>query len=136
MAAEKLTTARLIQILVVMTVLIAAFVWRTLDYSVPKNIFQCEMVANSCHVPMKGKEVSIKLEKQEDTSNSLAIISPTPTLSLHVNLDSDNTILITPEVIEMGNKRAYIYALPDSVKYGPTHKFILDIDQDQIEINF
>ncbi|OEE82257.1 hypothetical protein A1OQ_04240 [Enterovibrio norvegicus FF-162] len=136
MAAEKLTTARLIQILVVMAVLIAAFVWRTIDYSSSKNTLTCTMLADECQVSLKGEKVHIQYDKQGDAGGSVVVFSPATPSSLQVNLDSDNSVLIAHEVIVMGNKRAYIYALPDSVKYGAAHKFILHIDQDQIEINF
>lgn len=48
MAAEKLTRARLIQIIIMMVVLVSAFIWRTLDYTsesetaVPKSEAQTE----------------------------------------------------------------------------------------------
>ena len=37
MAAEKLTRGRLIQIIVLMTILISAFIWRTVTYTSPEG---------------------------------------------------------------------------------------------------
>lgn len=41
MAAKKLTTGRLIQILVVMSILITAFIWKTMNYYSDDNVKQC-----------------------------------------------------------------------------------------------
>lgn len=53
MAAQKLTRARLIQILVMMAILIAAFVWRTVNYqadadSIPSEPTKHPVVEAQC----------------------------------------------------------------------------------------
>ncbi|WP_299018694.1 hypothetical protein [uncultured Photobacterium sp.] len=66
MAAEKLTKARLIQILFLMAVLITVFVWRTVTYDdvkpVDESAVHCQITADSCVI--NGKEQGLELAIQ------------------------------------------------------------------------
>ncbi|WP_028025560.1 hypothetical protein [Enterovibrio calviensis] len=136
MAAEKLTTGRLIQILVVMAVLIAAFTWRTFDYSDPTNVFQCEIVEGYCQVITNGGNVGIELKKQSDTTPLFIVNSSIMPSSLYVKSDAIKTEFEVKNIKVTDNNRAHLYALSDNVKYRAGDQIILIIDRDQIEINF
>ncbi len=82
MAAEKLTTARLVQILVVLTLLIAAFTWRTFNYSNSQNKDQCSLNSGACSVDVSGGTVEIMLFNQEDGGVALRVDSPEKPSSL------------------------------------------------------
>ncbi|CZF78886.1 hypothetical protein GCE9029_01114 [Grimontia celer] len=136
MAAEKLTTGRLVQILVVMTVLIAAFIWRTLEHSESTSLQKCSVVAGSCSVSLRGETVEINFENQDDKSQIMRVRSVFEPGELR--LLAEPVIVITSHKVlaNEGEKRAYIYALPTDVNYGSAQKWMLFIDQDQLEINF
>ncbi|MGF1767404.1 hypothetical protein L4D06_08455 [Enterovibrio makurazakiensis] len=136
MAAEKLTTGRLIQILVVMAALIAAFIWRTFDYSDSTNVFQCEMSSGGCQFTVNGTQVEVLAKKQSDKSVLLVVNSAINPSSLYVNRGSVKTKIDVRNIEVTENNRAYLYALSDNVKYRAGDKLTLIIDRDQIEINF
>ncbi|CZF79405.1 hypothetical protein [Grimontia marina] len=136
MAAEKLTTGRLVQILVVMAVLITAFIWRTLEHNEPATMVKCSVVVGACSVSLNAETIEIKTENQDDNSRVLVVNSVYEPGELR--LLGDPEIVITSQKImkSAGEKSAYIYALPDDVKYESTQKWILIIDRDQLVINF
>lgn len=55
MAAEKLTKARLVQILIMMVLLISAFTWRTITHV--KEEVAC-FVPNPCNISVGGEEIT------------------------------------------------------------------------------
>ncbi|USH04014.1 hypothetical protein K6Q96_08515 [Grimontia kaedaensis] len=136
MAAEKLTTGRLVQILVVMTVLIAAFIWRTLEYSESTTLPKCSVVAGSCSVLLHGETIEIEFENQDDKTQIMRVISVFEPGELRLLGEPDVVITSHTVLATEGEKRAYIYGLPVDVNYGPAQKWMLFIDQDQLEINF
>lgn len=90
MAAEKLTRGRLIQILVLMTVLITAFIWRTVTYSqldqggeVALNAKKCLLNDNVCTFNIKDQDVELQfinttLSAQKTLSLQLSNINVKP----------------------------------------------------------
>ncbi|MGF1758767.1 hypothetical protein L4D76_12650 [Photobacterium sagamiensis] len=78
MAAEKLTKSRLIQILFLMTVLITAFVWRTITYNESKlaeeNAIQCQVKAGSCVFEKEQQELVITLSPSPAVAESPLIV--------------------------------------------------------------
>ncbi|MCW8330863.1 hypothetical protein MD588_18890 [Photobacterium sp. SDRW27] len=74
MAAEKLTKARLIQILFLMAVLITAFVWRTVTYeqSTPQDegAVRCQISEESCLVEGQGDVLAMSLKPFPVKANS------------------------------------------------------------------
>lgn len=136
MAAEKLTTGRLVQILVVMTVLVTAFIWRTVDYSNTQETLKCSVVAGSCSVSINGETVEIKVENQADNSLIMLVDSVYVPGELQW-LDQPEKVITSHNFFEKEDKkRVYIYALPTDVNSGSAHKWLLNIDRDQLEINF
>ena len=102
MAAEKLTKARLIQILFLMTVLITAFIWRTISYKdtteTTHDTVVCLLSAGSC-----------KIEGQEQGELLTISLTPYPVkadteLVLHIG-NTNVKPVATVEDIEM-NMRA------------------------------
>ncbi|MBV7296774.1 hypothetical protein [Enterovibrio paralichthyis] len=136
MAAEKLTTARLVQILVVLILLIAAFTWRTFNYSNTQNKDQCSLNSGACSVGISGGTVEIKLFNQEDGGVVLRVNSPEKPVSLTSIFPKTNIDITESMDNENGVLNAYVYTLPDDVEISQTQKLLLVIDQDQIEINF
>ncbi|WP_305815436.1 hypothetical protein [Photobacterium leiognathi] len=72
MAAEKLTRGRLIQILVLMTVLVSAFIWRTVTYNSPEqevkvedNAKTCSLDTQNCQYSLSNKTVELSLLTKE-----------------------------------------------------------------------
>ncbi|OLQ70021.1 hypothetical protein BIT28_10800 [Photobacterium proteolyticum] len=74
MAAEKLTKARLIQILILMAVLITAFVWRTVTYeentSIDDSATNCLITAEYCAVDGSNKKLGLSLNPYPVVANS------------------------------------------------------------------
>lgn len=136
MAAEKLTTARLVQILVVLTLLIAAFTWRTFNYSNSQNKDQCSLNSGACSVDVSGGTVEIMLFNQEDGGVALRVDSPEKPSSLTSTFPKTNIDLTARIDNKNDGINGYVYTLPDDVEISQTQKLLLVIDQDQIEINF
>ncbi|MCG3863453.1 MULTISPECIES: hypothetical protein [unclassified Photobacterium] len=72
MAAEKLTRGRLIQIVVLMTILISAFIWRTVTYtnsedeiSVENRVKTCQLDTENCQYLIDNKNVNVQLLTKE-----------------------------------------------------------------------
>ncbi|ELR64518.1 hypothetical protein C942_02331 [Photobacterium marinum] len=78
MAAEKLTKARLIQILFLMTVLITAFVWRTVTYDdnqpVDETAVRCQITAESCVIEGRENGIDLTLQPFPAKANSELVI--------------------------------------------------------------
>lgn len=74
MAAEKLTRARLIQIIFLMVVLISAFTWRTLTYepisSVNPPIKSCDLTNEKCEITLDKKIITIDFSTRPLSENS------------------------------------------------------------------
>ncbi len=62
MAAQKLTRARLVQIIVMMILLITAFIWRTLEYKPSNNAELCDFKKNICELLIDGAILKIQKE--------------------------------------------------------------------------
>ncbi len=62
MPAQKLTPARLTQIIVMLLILIAAFTWRTLDNN-QGNIIRC--VLKTCNVSLNNQEFEIHFDEHD-----------------------------------------------------------------------
>ncbi|KPA51134.1 hypothetical protein VT25_19995 [Photobacterium leiognathi subsp. mandapamensis] len=77
MAAEKLTRGRLIQILVLMTVLISAFIWRTVTYTstdqeekVDGDVKTCSLNTENCQYSLLDKTVEVSLLTKQLSAQS------------------------------------------------------------------
>lgn len=78
MAAEKLTKARLVQILILMAVLITAFVWRTVTYdekaSVDESTTECRITAEYCTVEGQNQTLELSLAPFPVIANSEVVL--------------------------------------------------------------
>jgi len=78
MAAEKLTKARLLQILFLMAVLITAFVWRTVTYDelTPTNdsATQCQISAESCILEGQTQALELSLKPFPAKANAELVL--------------------------------------------------------------
>jgi hypothetical protein len=78
MAAEKLTKSRLIQIIVLMTVLVSAFVWRTVTYEetqlAEQKPIQCVINAEKCLIIDQDETLDITLTPLPATAESPLIL--------------------------------------------------------------
>ncbi|KXF80590.1 hypothetical protein [Enterovibrio coralii] len=136
MAAEKLTTARLVQILVVLAVLITAFTWRTLDYSPESKELSCVLKDQSCSVSIKDDTVVISVIKQEDTLKRVEVVSNVKPQSVTA-LEGKNKIVLADISSEADSANTkYIYGVNNTDAVLINGKLNLIIDQDQVEINF
>lgn len=78
MAAEKLTKARLAQIIVLLAVLITAFVWRTVTYENTKvlenHADRCQITAESCVSESTSHPLGLSLSPFPVKANSEVLI--------------------------------------------------------------
>ena len=105
MAAEKLTKARLVQILIIFSVLATAFTWRTFQHEPQKNTGSICQIDQSCIIKVDDIELSITFERETDNS-LMILVQPTDsknktklqdlTLSSTAILDSKNHQLEQP----------------------------------------
>ena len=73
MAAEKLTRARLVQILIIFSVLATAFTWRTFQHQPHKNTDTVCQINQNCTIKVDDIELSMLFERETD--NSLTILA-------------------------------------------------------------
>lgn len=59
MAAEKLTKARLGQIIVMMIVLVSAFIWGTITRTDEKEVYSCGLIQDRCEASIEQTKVMI-----------------------------------------------------------------------------
>ncbi len=82
MAAEKLTRARFIQIVLVMIFFLGLFVWRTFDHSAGKNVtpapVQCSLNAGECLL-----EENTTLSKTDKVDIAKVVLTPLPPKAEH-----------------------------------------------------
>ncbi|MCQ1059866.1 hypothetical protein LRP52_30215 [Photobacterium sp. ZSDE20] len=75
MAAEKLTKGRFIQIIFLMTVLVTAFVWRTVTYDESEggsiNAETCELTAEKCINTQSNKSLKLSLSPYPAVANQI-----------------------------------------------------------------
>ncbi|MBR9787192.1 MAG: hypothetical protein GYB40_04585 [Vibrionaceae bacterium] len=62
MPAQKLTKARLAQILIMLSVLAGAFLWRTFTHETPKNV-DCSQ-KERCDVTISGERITINRDSE------------------------------------------------------------------------
>ena len=73
MPAQKLTPARLIQIIVMLTILIGAFIWRTYEYQDDETAYSSCVIKNQrCSVKISSERLDI----QEVAPGQLRISKP------------------------------------------------------------
>ncbi|WP_105901534.1 hypothetical protein [Vibrio gangliei] len=99
MAAEKLTKARLVQIIIIFSVLVTAFTWRTIEHKQPSNSDNSCQINQHCELniaPLYAKLVVEKVSKDNLTIQlqpiDLEEKSSESTLSLK-SLSDENKIL-------------------------------------------
>lgn len=68
MAAEKLTKARLVQILIIFSVLATAFTWRTFQHQPQQNTDTACQIDQTCTLKVDDIELSMLFERQADDS--------------------------------------------------------------------
>lgn len=68
MAAEKLTKARLVQILIIFSVLATAFTWRTFQYQPQQNTDTACPIDQTCTIKVDDIELSMLFERKADDS--------------------------------------------------------------------
>ncbi|WP_260258482.1 hypothetical protein [Vibrio intestinalis] len=90
MAAQKLTKARLIQILVMLSLLIIAFFWRTATYSQQHNV-TCNL-QQTCTFNVKGEQFSV-------VSKHGVIFVETPNTEWKVTSETKQLTLIQEESV-------------------------------------
>ncbi|MGV3000998.1 hypothetical protein [Vibrio sp. E150_018] len=73
MAAEKLTKARLVQILIIFSILVTAFTWRTFQHQPQQNTDTVCQINQNCTIKVDDIELSILFERETD--NSLTILA-------------------------------------------------------------
>lgn len=119
MAAEKLTKARLIQLLVMLVILIIAFTWRTISYSQINT--KCYL-PEDCHFAMGNR--NYLLEQLNQSDNAFTYL---------VTLDKDVTVSVEDgnAKTERGNDYLKIMALSTPI----TIKFERDNEHRNILIN-
>ncbi|HCH01576.1 MAG TPA: hypothetical protein DEV85_06775 [Vibrio sp.] len=68
MAAEKLTKARLVQILIIFSVLATAFTWRTFQHQPQQNTDTACQIDQTCTLKVDDIELSMLFERETDDS--------------------------------------------------------------------
>lgn len=134
MAAEKLTKARLVQILIIFSVLATAFTWRTFQHQPQQNTDTTCQIDQTCTIKVDDIELSMLFERKADDSlmiTSQAIDSNNKnkldalTLSSSATLDSKSYQLEQQLNIKTGlnvNKSRWSISTPN----GKTHWLTLN----------
>ncbi|GLT14040.1 hypothetical protein [Vibrio algivorus] len=73
MAAEKLTKARLVQILIIFSVLATAFTWRTFQHQPQKKTDTVCQIDQSCTIKVDDIELSILFERETDDLLTISV---------------------------------------------------------------
>jgi hypothetical protein len=118
MAAERLTKARLAQILAMLTLLVIAFTWRTFNHDMEPKV-ECQ-VNKQCIISISANKIDVGAKFD---GNALSI---SKVKGLGLQLSSTNNVLINNDqkwTIELNS-------LPVSVV------FISDIDSQQKLVNY
>ncbi|MCF7353400.1 hypothetical protein [Vibrio sp. CK2-1] len=68
MAAEKLTKARLVQILIIFSVLATAFTWRTFQHQPQQSTDTVCQIDQNCTIKVDDIELSMLFERETDDS--------------------------------------------------------------------
>ena len=102
MAAEKLTRGRLIQIIVLMTILITAFIWRTVTYTSPEGeddikdgVKICQLDTTDCQYLLDDKNVDVQLLTKE-------LSAQTPIRLQITNIDVKPSAIVSGVSMNMG----------------------------------
>ncbi|EAR53265.1 hypothetical protein SKA34_13965 [Photobacterium sp. SKA34] len=102
MAAEKLTRGRLIQIIVLMTILISAFVWRTVTYTSSESddgtnngVKICHLDTTNCQYLLDDKNVDVQLLTKDLTAQ-------TPIRLEITNIDVKPSAIVSGVSMNMG----------------------------------
>ncbi|MCZ4294239.1 hypothetical protein [Vibrio sinaloensis] len=99
MAAEKLTRGRFVQIIIMLTLLITAFIWRTITFS-DGEIIDCRLKTN-CTFTVNGNEFAAKRTKDRllinKSATDLKIIAPDNSVKV---LEDANMWVIEAEKLE------------------------------------
>ncbi|KDM91441.1 hypothetical protein [Photobacterium galatheae] len=94
MAAQKLTKARLIQILVLLAVLITAFVWRTITYKEASPVGEvsvvCQKESGECFEDASKRKIEIRLIQHDDKGGNQY------QLQVPLNFDVSQVTLLSP----------------------------------------
>lgn len=77
MAAEKLTKARLVQILIIMAILVTAFSWRTIQHSKQESFKVNCQIGQTCLIKTKQGSFNILFDSQITQQQLVITMSPT-----------------------------------------------------------
>ncbi|TKF22349.1 hypothetical protein FCV43_07770 [Vibrio genomosp. F6] len=97
MAAQKLTKGRLVQIIIMLSLLIVAFTWRTINYKDEKNITcklreTCAFQINKTNLLVTNSSTGITLNTPENLTIKAEIIDGTGNIDQH-----DKKLIITKQ---------------------------------------
>lgn len=97
MAAQKLTKGRLVQIIIMLSLLIVAFTWRTINYKDEKNITcklgeTCEFQINETNLLVTNYSTGITLNTPENLTIKAKIIEGSGNIVQH-----DKKLIITKQ---------------------------------------
>ncbi|MFH0258515.1 hypothetical protein ACGRL8_16135 [Vibrio rumoiensis] len=113
MAAEKLTKARLVQILIIFIILASAFTWRTYHHQPVKKSEDICHLDRSCSLNLEGITLSINFKKidKEQVEISIQAIenkdkSKIMALSVSSNVLTENTHHIQNETFRLNVRAA------------------------------
>ncbi|MFD2176630.1 hypothetical protein [Veronia pacifica] len=136
MAAEKLTRARLLQILFMMSLLITAFFWRTFNHDTSISAKTCVLHNNQCDIKAVSGPVSIRVGANSSDDFSLTVTSmekPTKVL-FYINKNKK----IEAESVDGNTDDKYVYTVPTSnldVNEKP-ERAIVFLNEDQVKVAF
>ncbi|OOF26510.1 hypothetical protein BZJ19_05135 [Salinivibrio proteolyticus] len=135
MAAEKLTKGRLAQILVMLTLLVSAFVWRTLFYSPGLTSIDCDDGKGVCGTSHSPKLVTYQW-RQGKGNLIFSLISDRKPHSAYWSTQGKQTLEIPQTVTETDTGYQVTWQWKSKNKQVGYEEFVVVIDQYQFKFNY
>ncbi|WBA09837.1 hypothetical protein [Salinivibrio kushneri] len=135
MAAEKLTRGRLAQIIVMLTLLVVAFFWRTLVYTPGLTIIDCEGERGFCGTSQSQQTVEFSWRKEQDYI-IFSVISDKKPHSAYWGEEGNKQIEISDMQDQNGDKITLTWQWKTQDLPRNPMRFNLVFDQHQFKFNY
>ncbi|ODP97090.1 hypothetical protein BGL48_01365 [Salinivibrio sp. SS3] len=135
MAAEKLTRGRLAQIIVMLTLLVVAFFWRTLVYTPGLTIIDCEGGRGFCGTSQSQQAIAFSWRKEQDNVTFSATSYQKPHLA-YWGEEGNKQIEISDQLDRNGEKITLTWQWKTQDLPRNPMRFNLVFDRYQFKFNY
>ncbi|OOE80012.1 hypothetical protein BZG73_14745 [Salinivibrio siamensis] len=135
MAAEKLTRGRLAQIIVMLTLLVVAFFWRTLVYTPGLTIIDCEGERGFCGTSQSQQLIEFAWSKEQDNV-IFSVVSDKKPHSAYWEEEGSKQIEISDQQDRNGEKITLTWQWKTQDLPRNPIRFNLVFDQYQFKFNY